>query len=54
MTIFDCTPGKTHASTMLFIATQSKSITIIFLNEIKMTNQQDLHIPVYVTKLYKQ
>ena len=39
---------------MLFLATQSKSITIIFLKEIKMTNQQDLHIPVYVTKLCKQ
>lgn len=39
---------------MLFLATHSKSITIIFLTEIKMTNQQDLHIPVYVTELYKQ
>ena len=39
---------------MLFLATHSKSITIIFLNEIKMTNQQALHIPVYVTELYKK
>lgn len=39
---------------MLFLATHSKSINIIFLNEIKMTNQQDLHIPVHVTELYEQ